>query len=152
MFYLDKIYDTARNQDIKIVLLIFPSTFQLLNDGLQEPQRILINHAKSRNIDVIDFTNVFKKLIFNEGIVKLLAENGFSSDEIDGLYRERISTYFLDGDHYSVEGHRIVASQLYNYLSSYYSFEARDLLPGNDYSPALALGMEGSTRSRREQY
>lgn len=76
--------------------------------------------------------------------MKLLAENGFSSDEIDG-------TYFLDGDHYSVEGHRIVASQLYNYLSSYYSFEARDLLPGNDYSPALALGMEGSTRSRREQ-
>lgn len=67
LFYLDKIYDTARNQDIKIVLLIFPSTFQLLNDGLQEPQRILINHAKSRNIDVIDFTNVFKKLIFNEG-------------------------------------------------------------------------------------
>jgi len=123
LFYLDKIYDTARNQDTKIVLLIFPHTFQLMNDGLQEPQRILINHAKSKNIDVIDFTNVFEKLIFNEGIVKLPAENGFSSDEIHGLYQERISTYFLDEDHYTVEGHRIVASQLYTYLSSYYSFE-----------------------------
>ncbi len=94
-----------------------------MNDDLQEPQRILINHAKSKNIDVIDFTNVFEKLIFNEGIVKLPAENGFSSDGIHGLHRERIRPYFLDEEHYTVEGHRIVASQLYTYLSSYYSFE-----------------------------
>ena len=123
LFYLDKIYGTAKGQDIKIVLLIFPYTFQLMNSDLQEPQRILADHAKSRNVDVIDFTSVFENLVFDTSTVQLLMEKGFSPEEIHGLYRARIRTYFLDDSHYTVEGHRIVASQLYTYLSSHYPLE-----------------------------
>lgn len=119
--YLDKIYKTAKNEKIGVVLLIFPHTFQLTNDTLKEPQRILIRHAKEKKVDVIDFTTVFERLIFDKRVTELLRKNGFSYDEIHKLYEKRIRKYFLDQDHYTVEGHYIVASQIYLYLSSYFT-------------------------------
>lgn len=119
---LDKLYAAAKERNIRIVLLIFPYTFQLANAKFQEPQRILIQHAKSRDVDVIDFTEVFGNLIFDGGIVQLLKEKGFSEKDIRALYGDRMQRYFLDSDHYTVEGHKIVASILYDYLSRHYSF------------------------------
>jgi len=69
---LDRLYATAKERNIRIVLLIFPYTFQLANAKFQEPQRILSQHVKSRDVDVIDFTEVFGNLIFDEGVVQLL--------------------------------------------------------------------------------
>jgi hypothetical protein len=122
LYYLDKIYELAQTQNIKIVLLISPYTFQLMNDNLKEPQKILINHAKSKHIDVIDFTDIFEKLIFDEKSVRQLLENGVTYPEINKLYQKNIARYFLDSNHYSVEGHRIIASELYSALSNYYPF------------------------------
>jgi lysophospholipase L1-like esterase len=122
LLYLNKMYDVTRSENIRVALLIFPHTFQLMNDELKEPQHILIEHARARNIDVIDLTDVFEREIFNRGIVKLLKENEFSNDEIHGLYRDRIRKYFLDEDHFTVEGHKSVASRLFGYVSSHYSF------------------------------
>jgi lysophospholipase L1-like esterase len=119
---LDRIYTTAKKRNIRIVLLIFPYTFQLADKGFQKPQRILSDHAKSREVDVIDFTEVFAKLIFDEGVVRLLMQKGFSENEVRALYGGRIRKYFLDDDHYTVEGHRVVASVLYDYVSRHYSF------------------------------
>lgn len=119
---LDKIYALAKERNIRIVLLIFPYTFQFTNAKFQEPQRILIQHAKSRDVDVIDFTEVFGKLIFDEHIVQLLMQNGFSERDIRALYDDKIQRYFLDSDHFTVEGHKIVASILYDYVSRHYSF------------------------------
>jgi hypothetical protein len=120
LFYLDKIYDAARNQNVKVVLLIFPDKFQLIDDSFQEPQRILINHANLSKIDVIDFTKVFEEIIFDKNITKLLTDNGFQYDDIRRLYRTKIDKYFLERNHYTVEGHRIVASELYKYLLGHY--------------------------------
>ncbi len=63
---MQKSYDVAKDKKIKFVLLILPNTFQLMNDNLKEPQRILVNHAKQAGVDVIDFTTVFEKLIFEK--------------------------------------------------------------------------------------
>lgn len=123
--YMQKSYDVAKDKKIKFVLLIFPHTFQLMNDNLKEPQRILVNHAKQAGIDLIDFTAVFEKLIFeNNIIVETLVRNGFSYDEINGLYKNRMRKYFLDSDHYTPEGHKIVASHLYTYLLNHFDFES----------------------------
>jgi len=118
---LDRIYALAKERNIPIVLLIFPFTFQLVDDTYRVPQRILSAHAQSRNVDVIDFTEVFGKLIFDDGVVKLLMQKGFLEKDIRALYRERIEQYFLDDDHYTVEGHKIVAARLHDYLSRHYS-------------------------------
>lgn len=119
---LDRLYAAAKERNIRIVLLIFPYTFQLANGKFQEPQRVLSQHAKSRDVDVIDFTEVLGKLIFDEGIVQFLKEKGFSEKDIRALYGDRVQRYFLDSDHYTVEGHKVVASILYDYVSRHYSF------------------------------
>jgi lysophospholipase L1-like esterase len=119
---LDRLYAAAKERNIRIVLLIFPYTFQLANGKFQEPQRVLSQHAKSRDVDVIDFTDVFGKLIFDEGIVQFLKEKGGSEKDIRALYGDRVQRYFLDSDHYTVEGHKVVASILYDYVSRHYSF------------------------------
>jgi lysophospholipase L1-like esterase len=121
-FGLDRLYAAAKERNIRIVLLIFPYTFQLANAKFQEPQRILSQHAKSRDVDVIDFTEVFGKLIFDEGVVQLLTHKGFSEKDIRALYGDKIQRYFLDSDHFTVEGHKVVASILYDYVSRHYSF------------------------------
>jgi hypothetical protein len=117
--YLDKMYDTAAARGIKIVLMVFPFTFQFMYENLQAPQRILIEHAKSRNVDVIDFTKVFEQLIYDPNVFGLLRNNGFSHEEISALYRRRVSAYYLDQDHYTVAGHKVIATQLYEYLVSH---------------------------------
>ncbi len=119
---LDRLYAAAKERNIRIVFLIFPYTFQLENVKYQEPQRILSQHAKSRDVDVIDFTEVFGKIIFDEGVVQLLTQKGFSEKDIRALYGDKIQRYFLDSDHFTVEGHKVVASILYDYVSRHYSF------------------------------
>ena len=119
---LDRLYEAAKKRKIPIVLLIFPYTFQLTNGTFQEPQRILRAHAESRDVDVIDFTEVFGTLIFDADVVTLLRQRGFAEKEILALYRERVQRYFLDDDHYTVEGHKVVAARLYDYLSRRRSF------------------------------
>jgi len=115
---LDKIYAVAREEKLPIILLIFPFTFQLLDERLQNPQKILIDHARSRNVDVLDFTPIFRTLIFDDTRVEQLRSKGFSYSEIQATYEERTHRYFLDRNHYTVEGHRIVATQLYAYVAN----------------------------------
>jgi hypothetical protein len=94
-----------------------------MNKSAQEPQRILREHASSRGVDVIDFTGIFEKIIFDDSVTRLLADNGDSRDDIERLDRRKIKTYFLDEDHYTTAGHRVVASELYSYLSVHYPLE-----------------------------
>ena len=120
--HLDKIYNAAKDKNIRLVLMIFPHTYQFMNDRMKEHQRQLIEHAESKNIDVIDFTQVFEDRIFDEHIESQLYENGFSLKDMRRMYNPIIRKYFLDSDHYTVEGHRVVASHLYSYISENFSF------------------------------
>lgn len=94
---LDKIYDLARAEEINIVLLVFPHTFQLMNMNMKYPQRILADHAEKNGVDVLDFTSVFEELISKE--------------------EKPVSQYFMDFNHYTVEGHSVVASAVYRYMA-----------------------------------
>lgn len=115
--YLDKMYEVGNRENIRIVLLISPHTFQIVDEHLREPQKILAEHAKSRNIDVIDLVPVFERLIADRATLNKLSTEGVPTKEIEKMYEEKINEYFLDEDHYTVEGHRVVASELYRYLS-----------------------------------
>ena len=119
---LDKVYALAKKQHIPIVLLIFPFTFQFLDEAYRVPQKVLTAHARSSDVDVIDFIDVFGPLIFDADVLNLLRQKGFSEKEITALYRQKMEKYFLDEDHYTVEGHKVVAAKLVDYLSSHFSF------------------------------
>jgi lysophospholipase L1-like esterase len=90
-----------------------------MDESFKIPQSILTDHAKRAGVRVIDFTRVFEEIIFREPIVKSLRDDKFSYGEIRQLYTNRVRKYFLDGNHYTPEGHRIIASGLYEYLHTH---------------------------------
>ncbi|MDR4462053.1 MAG: GDSL-type esterase/lipase family protein [Nitrospirales bacterium] len=92
---LSEMYDLARKEKIPIVLIIFPFTFQLGDDKLQEPQRILKEHANQHGVPYLDMTEVAEKLI------------------ADGV---PLGDLFLDRDHYTVKGHSVLADLLVRHL------------------------------------
>jgi len=120
--YLDKIYSLAQEKNIRVLLIIAPHTYQMVDERLRQPQQILTEHAHSRGVDVLDLTPIFDQLIFDRKVVTSLQDQGFSETEIEGLYEQRIGKYFLDQDHYTPEGHRVVADQLFKYIIDKYTF------------------------------
>ena len=94
---LSMIYQLSRSSHIPVVLIIFPHTFQLRHEELQEPQRILKKHADQHGVGYIDMT----------GIVENRMADGVALDDI-----------FLDEDHYTVKGHNVVAKALLQYLKA----------------------------------
>jgi lysophospholipase L1-like esterase len=94
---LSEMYDVASKENIPMVLIIFPFTFQLGDEKLQEPQRILKQHAAQHRVPYLDMTEVVEKLT-NDGV------------PLDDL--------FLDSDHYTVKGHGVVTSMLLQHLKS----------------------------------
>ena len=114
--YLRQIHEMAMSNHIDFVLLVFPDTYQLMDKEYQVPQQILKDYAEQAGVAIIDFTPIFEDLIFEQPIVNFLKERGFSFAEIQALYENRIRKYFLDRDHYTPDGHKIVASKLYNYV------------------------------------
>ena len=98
---LQQFYNFAKKRNIEIVLLIFPYTFQLFSPELQEPQKILANHARTNNVRVIDFTKVIENRLLEDGYNK------------SGNY----SKYYLDEDHYNTEGNKLIADTLYKFIT-----------------------------------
>lgn len=117
---LENIYNLAEQRNIKIVLMIFPDVFQLLNEKAKNPQKILIDHATKNNVDYIDVTEIFESLIFgNENLS--VAE--ISQDQRLADYHDKIREYYLDHNHYTDEGHKIIAKKLMSYLMSVHEFD-----------------------------
>ena len=93
---LGEIYQVAESKGIAVTLLIFPYTFQLYDPAMQWPQQLLTTHAQRYGVHIIDFTKVFED--------KLAPEH------------RKVGEYFIDEDHLTVEGHKIVAEVLSLYL------------------------------------
>lgn len=114
---MGKLYDVAKANELPVVLLIFPYTYQLVDPTTRIPQEILIEHAKEHGVDVIDFTPVFADVIYQEkDVVELLERDGKTPEEIEKFFRWREGEYFFDEDHFKEPGHALVAAGLYAWL------------------------------------
>jgi len=91
---LNNIYSFCKSRNIKVVLLIFPYTFQFYEKNLIWAQSLLIKNAMENGVEYIDFLDVIKKKI--------------NSNQNDLKY------YYLDEDHFTPLGHKIVAEELSN--------------------------------------
>lgn len=89
---LSKIYSFCKIHNIKVILLIFPFTFQFNNSNLSWAQNLLIKHASENNITYINFLEAFEKDIYSKG--------------------KNLNKYFLDEDHFTPLGHHYVATKL----------------------------------------
>jgi hypothetical protein len=114
---LAAVYDLARENGKPIVLLVFPFTFQLLDESSREPQRVLLEHAATHGVDAIDFAPIFERIIFDDPEhLQFLQDAGYSSEDIGNFYKWRIDEYFYDEDHFTSEGNAIVAEELFRFL------------------------------------
>ncbi|MBT4980787.1 MAG: hypothetical protein HOL51_13810 [Gemmatimonadetes bacterium] len=116
---LQAIYQLAREQDIEVVLLIYPFTFQLFAEELQHPQRILLEHARRQGVDVIDLTRDYEEAI-RADIEQVLREIGkvgeLVQEDVDLLLAFQAKRYFMDEDHPTPIGNRLAAGRLAEYL------------------------------------
>lgn len=88
---LQKIADQCKQLNIPFVVVAFPFEVQLHDAmNLGTPQRVLFNYTQARNIEMIDLLPPLSAAVCG---------------------RENVSL-FLDEDHFSLEGHRMVAEQL----------------------------------------
>lgn len=116
---MTKLYEVAAQNELPIVLMVFPYTYQLVDPAARIPQEILIEHAKEHGVDVIDFTPVFAEAIYQETeLLALLEQQGKEPEEIAKFFRWRTDEYFFDEDHFREPGHALVAAKLYDWLEA----------------------------------
>src|SRR5688572_29452312 len=88
---LQKIADLCAAQNIRFVVVAFPFAVQLEDpDGLSAPQRVLENYTRARGIACLDLLPELSRAARADSTAAL----------------------FLDEDHLSLEGHRLVAEWL----------------------------------------
>lgn len=110
-------YETVRAADVPIVLVIFPFTFQLVDDSARAPQHILREHAESLGVPVLDLTQAFADEVYDDPeLLALLQRRGYSADQIEQIFGWRMREFFLDADHLTRKGHALVARALLEHL------------------------------------
>jgi len=114
---LERIYASAKERDVPVVLLVFPFTFQLESDAPRKPQQLLTDHARAHGVDVIDFTEIFARLTSEDvEIAVALERKGYPPDEIRRFFEWKVDKYFFDQDHFTEDGHRVIAESLFEHL------------------------------------
>ena len=113
---LDTIQDSCRGRDLELLVVAFPATFQLLEPDLQQPQRILAAHAAERGLELLDLAPVFEHAILTDAASGAVSEPLRSQDERAAIVRRWSARIFLDQDHYTAEGHALVAECLRGWL------------------------------------
>jgi lysophospholipase L1-like esterase len=114
---MEDLYAIAAKHRVPVVLVIFPYTFQLADEGLRAPQHILTQHAAEYGVHVIDTTDDFARVVFDDlELVNYLRVKGKSPDEILAYHAHRVAKFFFDEDHFTNGGHHIVAKRLFENL------------------------------------
>ncbi len=110
---LEGIYAVGRERHVPVVLVIFPFDFQLLDERLQVPQRMLAEHAAKHGVHALDLTDAFRRAIFDDDeLLGFLRGRGYTDDQIRGFYDRKLKEYFFDADHLTEKGHAVVAQAL----------------------------------------
>jgi hypothetical protein len=116
---LQAIYRLAQEQHIEVVLLVYPFTFQLFAEELQRPQKILLQHAHEHGVDAIDLTRVYEEAIrtdIKQILLGLREGQDMAREDVDMLAAFQAKRYFIDEDHPTPMGNRLLAGYLAEYL------------------------------------
>ena len=107
---LQRIVDHCSSQNVSVLVVAFPFAVQLSDpDRMSAPQGVLANYTAARNIPMIDL------------LPELAAEaraRGLTADDL-----------FVDHDHLSVEGHRVVAQLLHPRIAAILAARMQEVAP-----------------------
>ncbi len=114
---LAQVYQLAAEHDKPIVLMIFPFSFQLIDEQRRMPQAILTEHAREHNVDVIDFTDIFARLVYDDQpLIDTMRDRGYDNRAIEQFHDWKIRDYFLDTSHPTEQGQQVIAKTLMQYI------------------------------------
>lgn len=107
---LQSIVDHCSAQNVSVLVVAFPFAVQLSDpDSLSAPQRVLAGYTAARNIPMID---LLPELVAHAHAHGLTAED-----------------LFVDHDHLSVEGHRVVAQLLHPRIAAILAARMQEVAP-----------------------
>lgn len=115
--WMQRAVDICKRRDIACILLISPVRFQFLDDSRTYAQKALKKFASKNGIECIDLLPLLRGEARRQIIsaYSLKGETQFNElaatqgKDIKGFW----SRYFLDYDHYTSDGHALVADILY---------------------------------------
>lgn len=87
---LERIYAAAKERDVRVLVLLFPYTFQFAPGSSLAPQQAAAEHARGHGVEVLDFHEVFAPRL----------EQG------------RENPYFQDASHLTPYGHEVAAREI----------------------------------------
>jgi lysophospholipase L1-like esterase len=124
--WLQRIVDLCQEENLECVLFISPFSFQFtLDESSAHPQRILQDFSRKNNIVCIDLLHLLQHEFQQEMTEKYMFPENLTFEEVIlyvKKYNEKEFTrfwqkYFLDYDHYNIQGHKYVADILYDTLA-----------------------------------
>lgn len=114
---LEGIYALCAERGVKVLLVVFPYRFQLLDEATWEPQRFLGAHAAEHGVPCLDLTAAIRELVFDDPeMLALLRQRGLGPAEIARRFKHRTDAVFLDESHFAPEGHARIAVLLHEQL------------------------------------
>ncbi|MBA4386674.1 MAG: hypothetical protein C0404_01765 [Verrucomicrobia bacterium] len=99
LFDLERIYALCRDQKLRVVLVVFPYSYQVISKELRWPQELLAGHARKCGVECVDVLGAFDAAI-----------------EGKQVRQESLPVFFLDENHFSAQGHELVATALCGFL------------------------------------
>ena len=107
---LQRIADHCASNNVPVLVVAFPFAVQLSDpDSLSAPQRVLANYAAARNIPMVDLL---------APLVEHARANGLAAHDL-----------FVDHDHLTVEGHRVVADMLHPKIVAMLAARLQEVAP-----------------------
>ncbi len=107
---LQRIVDHCAAQNVAVLVVAFPFAVQLSDpEALSAPQRVLADYTRARNIPMVDL------------LPELVAHARSTGRGANDL--------FVDHDHLSVEGHRVVAELLHPRIAAILSARMQEAAP-----------------------
>ena len=113
---LEDVYELARAEGLEFLLVIFPYHIQLVEPAYLSPQAILTEHTVEHGVDVLDLTDTFRDLIYDAEQLAALRADGLTSKEIHARHADEIARYYIDSNHFTADGHRVIAARLFERL------------------------------------
>jgi len=124
LWWILQMISIAKEKNIPFVILATPFDFQLgLEEAHAHPQRTLQTFAEEQGIYFIDLLEILQEMLAShergdkentKSTAEIIAETNRDSPETIRAFWDE---FFIDYDHPSPKGHRLIASMLHSYIT-----------------------------------
>jgi lysophospholipase L1-like esterase len=98
--------------------MVFPYHLQLAERDYLGPQRILAKHAAEHGVEVLDLAGPLRRVVFGEELAERILAGDVDARALRAEYQTELYRYYLDSNHFTPDGNRIIAAELYEWIQA----------------------------------